>query len=142
MGSVTSHDEYMAKKRRDVDDLEADKRTCDAKMKANDAMFGAISKSAHPLLCVFMWLGVDEMATHCMINVEDFHDENLLVKLDDKRIESICHVNRMREDYATTCISVSGEYNLKLTVSCMKHLNNTGRSFDPYFIYKKDMLIF
>ena len=100
--SVSSHNEYLAKKRRDANDLEADKRTRAAKMKANAARSGAISKSAEPLLRLLMRLGVDEMAARRMINVEDFYDHNCLVKLDDKRIESICHVNRRREAYATT----------------------------------------
>ena len=52
--TVTSHDEYLAKKRRDADDLEADKLTCAAKMKADAARSGAISKPAEPLLCLFM----------------------------------------------------------------------------------------
>ena len=77
-----------------------------------------------------------------MINVEDFHDDNCLVELGDKRIESICHVNRRRDTYATTYISGSREYNLKLVVFCMKHLKNIGRSFDPFFIDKKDVLLF
>ena len=98
----------MVKKRRDADDLEADKRTRAAKMKADAARSGDISKSAEPLLRLVMWLGVDEMAARRIINVEAFHDENCLVKLDDKRIESICHVNRRREAYATTYISGSG----------------------------------
>ena len=67
--SVTSHDEYLAKKRRDVDDLEADKLTSAAKMKANDARYGAINKSDKPLLCLFIRLVVDEMSAHRMINV-------------------------------------------------------------------------
>ena len=62
--------------------------------------------------------------------------------VDEKRIEYICHVNKRREAYATTYISGSGEYNLKLAVFCMKHLKNTGRSFDPLFICKKDVLLF
>ena len=104
---VTSYDEYLAKKRRDADDLEADKRTRGAKKKADAARSGAISKSAEPLLRLFMWLGVDEMAARRMINVESFHDENCLVELDDKRIESICHLNRRREANDTTYISGS-----------------------------------
>ena len=67
--SVSSHDKYLAKKRRDADDLEADKCTRVAKMKADAARSGAISKSAEPLLCLFMRLGVDEMAACRMINV-------------------------------------------------------------------------
>ena len=67
--TVTSHDEYLAKKRRDADDLEADKHTCAANMKANATRYGAISKHAEPLLCLLMQLGVDEMAACCMINV-------------------------------------------------------------------------
>ena len=55
--TVTSHDEYLAKKRRDADDLEANKLTRAAKMKAGAARYGAISKSAEPLLCLFMRLG-------------------------------------------------------------------------------------
>ena len=51
-------------------------------------------------------------------------------------------MNIRREAYATTYISGSGEYNLKLYVFCMKHLNNTGRSFDPPSICKKDVLLF
>ena len=82
------------------------------------------------------------MAARRMINVEAFHDENCLVELDDKHIESICHVNRRREAYATTYIYGSGEYNLKLAVLYMKHLKNNGRSFDPFFIDKKDVLLF
>ena len=140
--SVSSHNEYLAKKRRDDDNLEADKRTCAAKKKADAVRSGATSKPAEPLLSLFMRLGVDEMATRRMINVEAFHDENCLVKLDDKRIESICHVNRRREAYATTYIYGSGEYNLKLAVFCMKHLKNTGRSFDPPFICKKNVFLF
>ena len=87
--SVTSHDEYLPKKRRYADDLEADKRTRAAKMKTNAARSGAISKSADPLICLFMRLGVEKMAAHRMINVEYFHYENCLVEIDDKRIESI-----------------------------------------------------
>ena len=87
--SVSSHNEYLAKKRRDADDLEADKRTCADKKKVNASRSGAISKPAETLLCPFMRLGVVEMASRRMINVEDFHDENCLVELDDKRIESI-----------------------------------------------------
>ena len=103
-------------------------------MKANADRSGAISKSAEPLLRLFMRLGVDEMAARRIINVEAFHDKNCLFEIDDKRVESICHVNRRREAYATTCISDSGEYNLKLAVFCMKHLKNTGRSFEPPYI--------
>ena len=106
--SVSSHDKCLAKKRRVADDLEADKRTCAAKMKADAARSRAISKSAEPLLCLFMWLGVDEMDARRIINMEAFHDDNCLVELDDNRIESICHVNRRREDYDTTYISGSG----------------------------------
>ena len=62
--------------------------------------------------------------------------------MDDKRFESICHVNRRRETYVTTYISGSEEYNLKLAVFYMKHLKNTGRSYDPFFIDKKDVLLF
>ena len=58
--TVNFHDEYLAKKRRDADDLEADKRTCAAKMKTNDARSGAIRKSADPLIRLFMRLGVDK----------------------------------------------------------------------------------
>ena len=43
--TVTSHDEYLAKKRRDADDLEADKHSRAAKMKADTARSGAISRS-------------------------------------------------------------------------------------------------
>ena len=100
--TVNSHDEYLAKKRRDADDLEADKRTRAANMKADAARSGAIRKHAEPLLCLFMRLGVDEMAACRMINVEAFYNQDCFVKLDDKRIESICHVNRSREAYATT----------------------------------------
>ena len=81
-----------------------------------------------------MRLGVDEMAACRMINVEAFYDQDCLVEPDDKRIESICHVNRRMEAYATIYISGSGEYNLKLAVFWMKHLKNNGRSFDPPFI--------
>ena len=77
-----------------------------------------------------------------MINVEAFYDQDCLVELDDKRFESIWHVNRRREAYVTTYISGSGEYNLKLAVFYMKHLKNTGRSYDPFFIDKKDVLLF
>ena len=140
--TVTSHDEYLAKKRLDANDLEADKRTRAAKMKDDTARSRVISKSSEPLLFLFVRLGVDEMATRRMINVEAFHDENCLVDLDDKRIESICHVNRRREAYAATYISGSGSYSLKPAVFCMKHLKNTGRSYDPFFIYKKDVLLF
>ena len=105
-------------------------------MKANDARSGAISKHDEPLLRLFMRLGVDEMSACRMINVEDFHDENCLVELGDKRIESICHVNRKREAYATIYISGSGEYNLKLAVLCMKQLKNTGRSFSIILLVK------
>ena len=77
-------------------------------MKADAARSVAIIKSAEPLLRLFMRLGVDKMAALCMINVESFHDENYPVKLDDKRIESMCHVKRRREAYATTYISGSG----------------------------------
>ena len=94
--TATSHDEYLAKKRRDADDLEADKRTCAANMKADASRSGAISKHAEPFLCLFMRLGVDEMSARRMINVEAFYDQDCLVELDDKRIESICHVNRKR----------------------------------------------
>ena len=132
----------MAKKRRDADNLEADKRTFAAKMKSNAASSADISKSADPLLRLFMWLGVNEMDDRRMINMEAFHDDNCLVKLDDKRIEYICHVNRRRETYDTTYISGSGEYNLKLAVFCIKNLKNTGRSFDPLSICKKDVLLF
>ena len=59
--TVTSHDEYLVKKRHDADDLEADKRTRDANIKAVASRFGAISKHAEPLLRLFMRLGVDEM---------------------------------------------------------------------------------
>ena len=100
-------------------------------MKADAARYGDISKSAEPLLRLFMRLGLDEMAALRMINMEAFHDENCLVELDDKGIESICHVEIRREAYSTTYISGSGEYNLKLAVLCMKHFKNTGRSFDP-----------
>ena len=89
-----------------------------------------------------MRLGVDEMAARRMINVEAFYGQDFLVALDYKRIESICHVNRRRETYATTYIFGSGEYNLKLAVFYMKHLKNTGRSFYPFFIDKKDVLLF
>ena len=51
-------------------------------------------------------------------------------------------MNRRREAYATTYISGSGEYNLKLAVFCMKNLKKTGRSFDPPLICKKDVLLF
>ena len=68
--------------------FEADKRTRAAKMKANATRSGDISKSAEPLLRLFMWLGVEEMATRRMINVEAFYDEICFVELDDKRIES------------------------------------------------------
>ena len=77
-----------------------------------------------------------------MINVEAFYNQDCLVELDDKRIESICHVNRRREAYATTYISGSGEYNLKLAVFYMKHLKSTSRSYDPFFIDKKDVVLF
>ena len=140
--TVTSHDEYLAKKRRDADDLEADKHTRAANMKADAARSRAISKSAKPLLHLFMRLGVDKMADCRMINVEAFYNQDCLVELDDKRIESICHVNRRREDYATTYISSSGEYNLKLAVFYMKHLKNTGHYYDPFFINRKDVLLF
>ena len=63
-------------------------------MKAYAAGSGAISKSAEPLLRLFMRLGVDEMAALRMINMEDFYDHNCLVELYDKRIESIFHVNK------------------------------------------------
>ena len=106
--SVSSHDEYLAKKRRDVDYLEADKRTRVAKKKDDAARYGDISKPAEPLLHLFMRLGVDEMDARHMIKVEAFHDENCIVELDYKRIESICHVNRKREAYATTYMSGSG----------------------------------
>ena len=132
----------MAKKRRNADDLEADKHTRAANMKAGAARSGAISKHAEPLLRLFMRLGVEEMAACRMINVEAFYDQDFLVELDNKRIESICHVNRRRETYATTYISGSGEYNFKLTMFYMKHLNNTGRSYDPLFINKRDVLLF
>ena len=82
------------------------------------------------------------MAARRMINVEAFYDKDCIVELDDKRIESICHVNRRREAYAITYISGSGEYNLKLAMFYMKHLKNTGRSYDPFFIDKKDVLLF
>ena len=52
--SVSSHDEYLAKKRLDADDFEADKHTCTSKKKADAARSGAISKPAEPLLCLFM----------------------------------------------------------------------------------------
>ena len=94
--TVTSHDEYLAKKRRNSDDLEADKRTRAVKMKDGAARYGAISKSTEPLLLLFMRLGMDEMAARRVINVEDFHDDNFIVELDDKRIESILHMNRRR----------------------------------------------
>ena len=57
--SVTSNDVYLAKKRRDADDLEADKRTRAAKKKADAARSGAISISDEPLLRLLMRLGVD-----------------------------------------------------------------------------------
>ena len=57
--TLTSHDEYLAKKRRNADDLEADKRTRADNMKADAARSGAISKHAEPLLRLFMRLGVD-----------------------------------------------------------------------------------
>ena len=82
------------------------------------------------------------MAARRMINVEAFHDDNCLVKIDEKRIESICHVDIRSEAYATTYIYGSGEYKLKLAVFDMKHLKNTGRSFDPFFTDKKYVLIF
>ena len=81
MESVSSHDEYLVKKRRDADDLEADKRTRSAKMEADAARSGDISKPAEPLLRLFMWLGVEKMAARRMINVEAFHDDNFLVEL-------------------------------------------------------------
>ena len=58
--SVTPHDEYLAKKRRNADDLEADKRNRAANMKADAARSGAISKSAEPSLRLFMRLGVEK----------------------------------------------------------------------------------
>ena len=82
------------------------------------------------------------MAARHMINIEAFYDQDCLVELDDKRFESICHVNRRREAYLTTYISGSVEYNLKLAVFYMKHLKNTGRSYDPFFINKKYVLLF
>ena len=51
-------------------------------------------------------------------------------------------MNRRREAYAATFISGSGEYNLKLAVFYMKHLKNTGSYYDPFFIEKKDVLLF
>ena len=117
--TVTSHDKYLAKKRRDADDLEADKHTRVAKMKADDARSGAISKHAEPLLRLFMWLGEEEMPACRMINIEAFYNQDCLVKVDDKRIESIFHVNRRREAYATTYISGSEIYNLKIAVFYM-----------------------
>ena len=84
--TVTSHDEYLAKNRRDSDDLEADKRTRAANMKADAARSGAISKHAEHLLRLFLRLGVDEMDARRMINVESFYDQYCLVELDDKRI--------------------------------------------------------
>ena len=42
--SVSSHDKYLAKKRRNADYLEADKRTRAANMKADAARSGATSK--------------------------------------------------------------------------------------------------
>ena len=64
----------MAKKRRNADDLEADKRTHAAKMKANADSYRDIIKSAETLLLLFMRLGVEEMSARRMINVECFHD--------------------------------------------------------------------
>ena len=106
--TVTYHDEYLAKKRRDANDLEYDKHTCAANMKEDAARSGPIRKHSEPLLCLLMRLGVDEMAAFLMINVEAFYDQDCLVELDDKCIESICHVNRRREAYATNYISGSG----------------------------------
>ena len=85
--TLTSHDEYLAKKRRDADDLEADKRTHPANIKADADRSGAISKHDEPLLLLFMRLGVDEMAARRMINVEAFYYQDCLVELDNKRIE-------------------------------------------------------
>ena len=117
MMTVTSHDEYLAKKRRDADNLEADKRTLTANTKADASRSGAISKYTEPLLCLFMRLGVDKMAAHRMINVEAFYDQDCLVGLDDKRIESIFHVNRRREAYATIYIFLAVE-NITSSLLC------------------------
>ena len=87
--TVTAHDEYLAKKRRNANDLQANKLARAAKMKADSARYGAISKSDKPLLSLFMRLVVDEMAAHRMINMEALYNQTCLVKLDDKRIESI-----------------------------------------------------
>ena len=69
---ITSHDEYLAKKRRNADDLEADKRNHAANIKADAYRYRAISKHYETILCLFMRLGVDEMAARRMINVEAF----------------------------------------------------------------------
>ena len=102
-------------------------------MRADDARSGAFSKSDEHLLRLFMRLGVEEMAACRMINVEDLYDQNFLVELDDKSIESMCYVNRRREAYATTYIYGSGEYNIKIAVFYMKHLKITRRFFEPFF---------
>ena len=64
-----------------------------------------------------------------MINIEQFQNENDLVKIDDNCIHSICTVNRGNEKDVDTNISGTGEYNLHLTVFKRKHRKFTGRSF-------------
>ena len=77
-----------------------------------------------------------------MIKVEQFMSSSDLVSLDDRHIEFIFAVNRRGERHSKTYISGTGDNNLKLAALAMKHLNNTGRSFDPTSVYKPYVMSF
>ena len=77
-----------------------------------------------------------------MINVEQFQNDNDLVKLDDNCIHSICTVNRRNKKDVNTYVSGKGEYNLQLVVFAMKHRKFTGCSFHPDSISKSFVMTF
>ena len=120
----------------DDDDTDAEERAANlerfriAKARAKAVMEGRIKKRAEPLLAFLVRLGFDDMAARRVINVERLNNANCLASLNDERISAICKVHR-RSDSSMLAIyiSASGEHNLKLAVSCLKHLKNTGRSY-------------
>ena len=103
---------------------------------------GIIHSSAEPILRLLTRLGIEKHYAIRMINVEQFHNENDLVELDDNHIHSIYTVNLGNEKDVDTYISGTGDYNLHLAVFVMKHLKFTGHSFHPDRIGKSFVMTF
>ena len=85
---------------------------------------GLIRYYANPILRILTSLGIENHCAIQMINVEQFHNENDIVELDDNHIHSICTVNCRNERDVDTYISGTGEYNIQMAVFAMNHRNS------------------